>query len=127
MHDIGYPIATDPPFLLQLLEHGGAKQFLQWLQIEPRHHLKKAAFEEQPVRHQQVRTRMPFAVVAKSLDRHHGPQDAAWHPERSAEEAHQAVAGAAAQFAQQLAVVLEMAAQNDGDAEDVMAMRNGVE
>lgn len=49
------------------------------------------------------------------------------HSERRAEEGHQALAGAAAKFAQQLAVVFEMAAKNDGDADDVLPMGNGVE
>ncbi len=35
-HDLGYQFVTDFPTLFQHLEHGGAKELLQGLQVDPR-------------------------------------------------------------------------------------------
>jgi|LGOV01.1.fsa_nt_gb hypothetical protein len=126
-HDFVNQTRTELPFLFQHLEHSCTKQLLQGLQIYPRHHVKGAFLEKQPVRHQQVQMQMPFAVAAKGLDRHHGPKAPPCTPNAVRKKATRLWLAHRQSLLNSLWSYLKWLRRIMGILKDVLAMGNGAE
>ena len=64
--------------------------------------------------------RVPPGIVAEDLHRHHDTRNAVFNLQMRPEEIDQALVSAEAEFAQQLAIIKKIPAENDRKAEDIL-------
>ena len=82
---------------------------------------------KQPVGVNGIKMGMKPGVIPEGVDHHEHPQDAVIEARHRAEEDIEAFSGRMAQLRHELAVVLEMDAQQNRDTEDELSMQDGIE
>jgi len=81
---------------------------------------------EEPVGDDGVKTGMKPGVIPEGVDHHDHPRDAVIEAQHRAEEDLDAFLGTVAQLRQEFPVVFEIDPEQDRDAEDKLAMRDGI-
>jgi hypothetical protein len=115
------------PFLFQHLEHMRTEKLGQRTEIYLRHHKKIAALKKETVGNHRVEAGMPTGVISEGLDCNDDSRNAGFLAKRELKELRQTFYSALAQLAEQFAVVEKNFAQDFGNGENILAVRNEIE
>jgi len=114
------------PFLFQHLEYMSTEKLSQLTKIHLRHDKKIAALQEETVCHQGVEMGMPAGVISEGLNGHDDSRNTGFLTKGKLEKFRQTLYSTLAELAQQFAVIEKESAQDFGDGEDILAVRNRV-
>ena len=118
---------NETALVLQYFRELGAEDLFKFFQVSFGEVMEGPVRAKQPVGDNDIEVRMKPGIIPEGVDHHSHAQYAVIEAQHGSKEDIQTFFGTVAQLRRELAVVLEIDAQQDQDAEDELSMRDGIE
>lgn len=122
--DLFYQGVIKTTFVFQHLQDRSTEEFSKRPNIYPRHQIRISTLVKDLICHQGMDVRMPFGIVAESLDGQGDTRNPQLFAEGDPKKSREARCRALAQLAEQFAIIEKIPANDFRDDEYVLAMRD---